>query len=88
MRNQEFLLFPPEELAKVLSNDDLNVPSEELVFHALIMWAKHDLANRQIFLARLLCHIRLPLLSPQVKITIVNNYIQIITCYCWQYLHI
>ena len=71
IRNQEFLSFQSEELTKVLSSDDLNVPNEEMVFHALIMWAKHDLAMRKPHLADLLSHVRLPLLSPQVTLNIL-----------------
>ena len=69
IRNQEFLSFQTDELIKVFSSDDLNVPNEEMVFHALIMWAKHDLAMRKCELAQLLAHVRLPLLSPQVGLT-------------------
>jgi kelch-like protein 1/4/5 len=31
--NQEFLMLPADEVAKLLASDDLNVPSEEEVFH-------------------------------------------------------
>ena len=66
MRNQEFLILPPDDVAKLLSSDDLNVPNEETIFHALVMWAKHDTANRRKHLAKLLAHIKLPLMAPQV----------------------
>ena len=66
MRNQEFLILPPDDVAKLLSSDDLNVPNEETIFHALLMWAKHDAANRRKHLAKLLAHIKLPLMAPQV----------------------
>ena len=33
IRNQEFLLLPVDEVAKLLASDDLNVPSEENIFH-------------------------------------------------------
>jgi hypothetical protein len=32
VQNQEFLQLSAEELSKLLSSDDLNVPSEEAVF--------------------------------------------------------
>ena len=35
IRNQEFLLLPPRELETVLASDDLNVPSEEIIFQAV-----------------------------------------------------
>jgi kelch-like protein 1/4/5 len=31
--NQEFLMLPADEVAKLLASDDLNVPSEEEIFH-------------------------------------------------------
>ena len=66
MRHQEFLLLPPEEVASLLSSDDIFVPNEETIFHALILWAKHDTNERKNHLAKLLEHIKLPLMSPQV----------------------
>lgn len=33
IRNQEFLLLPAEEVSKLLASDDLNVPSEEMIFN-------------------------------------------------------
>lgn len=65
MHNQEFLILPAEEVCRLLASDDLNVPDEETIFQALVMWAKHDLSNRKKYLAKLLSHIKLPLMSPQ-----------------------
>jgi len=66
MHNQEFVAMPANEVAKLLANDSLNVMNEEMVFHALVLWAKHDMAARKKHLSKLLIHIKLPLLSPQV----------------------
>jgi kelch-like protein 1/4/5 len=33
IQNQEFLVLPADEVAKLLASDDLNVPSEEEIFH-------------------------------------------------------
>ena len=68
MRNQEFLLLPPGDIATLLASEDINVPNEEMVFHALVMWVKHDTAKRSQHLGQLLAHIKLPLLSPQVSL--------------------
>ena len=46
IKNQEFLLLPAHELVKLLSSDDLNVSSEELVYQSLISWINFDLNNR------------------------------------------
>lgn len=32
MQHQEFVQLPPDEAARLLASDDLNVPSEELIF--------------------------------------------------------
>ncbi|XP_064636563.1 kelch-like protein 5 isoform X3 [Lineus longissimus] len=65
IRNQEFLLLPWEEVAKLLASDDLNVPNEETIFDALVTWANHEPSTRKQMLSKLLCHIKLPLLTPQ-----------------------
>lgn len=65
--NQEFVAMPPDELGNLLSNDDLNVSNEEVIFHALVMWAKQDTANRKKYLSKLLNCVKLPLLTPQAR---------------------
>ncbi|NXF19557.1 KLHL4 protein, partial [Rhodinocichla rosea] len=67
IKNQEFLLLPANEIAKLLSSDDINVPDEEAIFQALMMWVRHDLQTRQQDLGMLLSYIRLPLLPPQLS---------------------
>nr|XP_033799859.1 kelch-like protein 4 isoform X2 [Geotrypetes seraphini] len=73
IRNQEFLLLPANEIAKLLSSDDINVPDEETIFQALMMWVKHDLQTRQCELGMLLSYIRLPLLPPQLLADLENS---------------
>ncbi|XP_029462454.1 kelch-like protein 4 isoform X2 [Rhinatrema bivittatum] len=73
IRNQEFLLLPANEIAKLLSSDDINVPDEETIFQALMMWVKHDLQTRQCDLGMLLSYIRLPLLPPQLLADLENS---------------
>ncbi|XP_015109611.1 kelch-like protein 5 [Diachasma alloeum] len=64
MKNQEFLLLSADDVAKLIESDDLNIPSEEIVFRALISWLEHDLEIRRKDASRLLGLVRLPLLSP------------------------
>ncbi|PIK52486.1 putative kelch-like protein 5, partial [Apostichopus japonicus] len=64
-QNQEFLMLHSDDVRHLLASDDLNVPSEETVYHALLAWAKNDLVHRKKDLSQLLAEIRLPLLSPQ-----------------------
>ncbi|KAM4661276.1 kelch-like protein 4 [Amazona ochrocephala] len=73
IKNQEFLLLPANEIAKLLSSDDINIPDEEAIFQALMMWVRHDLQNRQRDLGMLLSYIRLPLLSPQLLADLENS---------------
>ncbi|XP_006864369.1 PREDICTED: kelch-like protein 1-like isoform X2 [Chrysochloris asiatica] len=73
IRNQEFLLLPAEELHKLLASDDVNVPDEETIFHALMMWVKYDTQRRCNDLSMLLAFIRLPLLPPQILADLENH---------------
>ncbi|NXN93278.1 KLHL1 protein, partial [Rhinopomastus cyanomelas] len=73
IRNQEFLLLPAEELHKLLASDDVNVPDEETIFHALMMWVKYDMQKRCSDLSMLLAYIRLPLLPPQILADLENH---------------
>lgn len=68
IQNQEFLLLPTAEIVKLLSSDDINVPDEETIFQALMMWVRYDVQHRQQDLGVLLAFIRLPLLPPQVRV--------------------
>uniref|UniRef100_A0A8C6B751 Kelch like family member 5 n=1 Tax=Monodon monoceros TaxID=40151 RepID=A0A8C6B751_MONMO len=65
IRNQEFVLLPASEIAKLLASDDMNIPSEETILNALLTWVRHDLEERRKDLSKLLAYIRLPLLAPQ-----------------------
>ena len=65
IKNQEFMLLPADELDKLLSSDNLNVPSEEIIFQALMDWVNFDFVARKCSVSKLLACVRLPLLSPQ-----------------------
>ncbi|XP_065814779.1 kelch-like protein 4 isoform X1 [Labrus bergylta] len=73
IQNQEFLLLPTAEIVKLLSSDDINVPDEETIFQALMMWVRYDVQHRQEDLGVLLAFIRLPLLPPQLLADLENN---------------
>ncbi|XP_022180639.1 ring canal kelch homolog isoform X3 [Myzus persicae] len=59
----EFLSLSFEQVIKLISNDELIVPSEEKVFESVIHWVKHELSSRQCNLPQLMEHVRLPLIS-------------------------
>ncbi|XP_023653290.1 kelch-like protein 4 isoform X1 [Paramormyrops kingsleyae] len=73
IQNQEFLLLPTVEIVKLLASDDINVPDEETIFQALMMWVRNDVQQRQQDLGLLLSYIRLPLLPPQLLADLENN---------------
>lgn len=64
MQQQDFLELPAESLETVLQRDDLDVKCEECVFEALMRWMRARQDERFPLLARLLSHVRLPLLEP------------------------
>lgn len=63
-KQQDFLELPADSLETVLQRDDLEVSCEECVFQALMHWVRAAREDRRPFLARLLSHVRLPLLEP------------------------
>ena len=48
-----------------MSDDELDVSSEEVVFTAVMRWVKFDPEKRCLNLPQLLARVRLPLLTPQ-----------------------
>lgn len=56
--SEEFLKLPLEQVLELFSADDLNVPSEESVFDAVLMWLKYDPANRDKHVTELLKKVR------------------------------
>lgn len=66
-KNQEFYQLSAEQLATLLKSDDLNVPTEQDVFHALMAWVQYDFDGRDKHIPELLGLIRLPLLPPAVS---------------------
>lgn len=67
-KNQEFYQLSEDQLATLLKSDDLNVPTEQDVFHALMAWVQFDFEAREKYIPELLGLIRLPLLPPAVSI--------------------
>ncbi|EDO46421.1 predicted protein [Nematostella vectensis] len=57
---EEFLSLPEEEVCQLLSDNDINVPSEEVVFQTLLKWVQHDQSTRMKYFSKLLLKVRLP----------------------------
>ncbi|XP_072320049.1 kelch-like protein 5 isoform X2 [Eucyclogobius newberryi] len=70
---QEFLLLPVDEMTRLFTSDDINVPDEETVVNSLLTWVRHDASSRQRHLPSLLALIRLPLLQPQFLADLESN---------------
>ncbi|XP_071341234.1 kelch-like protein 40b [Trachinotus anak] len=62
-RDEEFLQLLPSELAAILSNDNLNVETEEAVFETLMNWVSRDTDSREKELPGLLDCVRLRLVD-------------------------
>ncbi|CAI6375346.1 unnamed protein product [Macrosiphum euphorbiae] len=69
-KGEDFLSLSSDDLVKLISSNDLAVPFEEKVFECVIKWVKHDSDHRIDFLPKLLEHVRLPLLKPDIIINI------------------
>lgn len=63
--SNEFLQLSTEELAEILSRDELNAKNEELVFDAVLRWIDYDPERRKGSIAKLLWYVRLGLLTTQ-----------------------
>ena len=53
------------QVEELLNEDELDVPSEEIVFSSVMRWIKHNSESRSQFMPMLLSKVRLPLLTPQ-----------------------
>lgn len=73
MNTEEFLLLPFSEVEELISNTQLNIPSEEKVFLAVLSWVKHDVTERVQNIGKLLRHVRLPLLPRDFLMTAVDS---------------
>lgn len=70
---EEFLLLPICEVEDLISNNQLNICSEEKVFVAVLNWIKHDLNERQKYISQLMNHVRLPLVCRDFLMTCVES---------------
>ncbi|XP_050424984.1 ring canal kelch homolog [Adelges cooleyi] len=65
VEGDEFLSLSPEQVIKLISSDELTVPSEEKVFECVICWVNNESSIRKEFLPQLMEHVRLPLASKE-----------------------
>ena len=63
VKSTEFVNYPAEKLASLLSLDSL-FASEDSVFQAIMDWTNHDVISRSVLLTKLLLsHVRVPYIS-------------------------
>ena len=63
VKSSEFVKYPAEKVASLLSLDTLHVP-EDSVFQAIMDWTNHDVTSRSVLLTKdLLPHLRVPYIS-------------------------
>lgn len=60
-------------MVNLLSSEDLNVSSEQHIFHALMSWIHYEPENRNEHIARLLALVKLPLLEPSFLVDNVES---------------
>ncbi|XP_077998525.1 kelch-like protein 17 [Glandiceps talaboti] len=86
-QSEEFHQLPKQEVLDLISSDQLNVMSEELVFEAVIRWISHDVTTRGQYTAELTKFVRLPLLSRDFFMNHVESNNIVRTCVeCKDYL--
>ena len=72
--SEEFVGLSWEELADLISSDEILVKSEEDVYSAVMKWVNYDVANRKGFLAQLLSRLRCgSLTKPFIKGRLLND---------------
>ncbi|XP_060833662.1 ring canal kelch homolog isoform X1 [Rhopalosiphum padi] len=65
VEGDEFLSLSSEQVVKLISSDELTVPSEEKVFECVICWVNYEASCRKDILPKLMEHVRLPLASKE-----------------------
>uniref|UniRef100_A0A1I8ERG1 BTB domain-containing protein n=2 Tax=Wuchereria bancrofti TaxID=6293 RepID=A0A1I8ERG1_WUCBA len=72
-KSEEFISLPADQLINIISSEELNVRSEEVVFRAAMAWIRHDLPSRRQFLPKVLEHVRLPLCPAKFLVSVVSE---------------
>ncbi|XP_059377273.1 kelch-like protein 3 [Carassius carassius] len=73
MLGEEFMGLSLQQVCSLISSDKLTVSTEEKVFEAMIAWIKHDKEARLEHMPKLMEHVRLPLLSRDYLVQIVEE---------------
>nr|CAB3259722.1 kelch-like protein 2 [Phallusia mammillata] len=71
--SEDFPDLTVKELISLVASPSLNVESEEKVYEAVMTWVRYDVTSRQQHLAKVLEHIRLPLVRPEYLLDVVQT---------------
>ncbi|CAF1629512.1 unnamed protein product, partial [Adineta ricciae] len=71
--SEEFLFLPVNQLIDILSNDELNIASEEDVFLCVMKWVSYNVEQRKEYLSKIFEHIRFPLMSARFLVNRVSS---------------
>ena len=69
----EFRQLADTELIEYISDNDLEVPFEDAVFEAVVLWVNHDLENRKLGFQNVMAHVRLPFCTPTYLCHVVRE---------------
>nr|CAB3259972.1 kelch-like protein 24 [Phallusia mammillata] len=70
--HEEFLELPKTRVIDYISDDDINVSREEIVYEAVKRWVAHDPVVRSEDFAELLSYVRVPLIHPSYFVNVVE----------------
>lgn len=70
-KSDEYKEISIETLRQILKIGELDVSSEEDVFHAVVTWVNHDSINRRKHFVELITYVRLQLLDEKVCYTFI-----------------
>ncbi|XP_016059235.1 PREDICTED: kelch-like protein 3 [Miniopterus natalensis] len=73
MLGEEFLSLSLDQVCNLISSDKLTVSSEEKVFEAVISWINYEKETRLEYMAKLMEHVRLPLLPRDYLVQTVEE---------------
>jgi len=87
VRGEEFQNLSCQQVCELIDSDQLSVASEEMVYEAVIGWVRTDVTNRSPNMARLLEHVRLPLMPKDYLVkTVTQEYLVNNSDLCKDYL--
>ena len=55
--SEEFMGISFEHMSELISRDELNIDTEEIVFTAVMRWIKYDVLTRSVYLPKLLVRV-------------------------------